>query len=288
MDPPLLLGQRVVSLAVNLPGPLTAARYTALGAAVTKVVPPSGDPLAWVSPAWHDALQVGQEVVSLDLKSAAGRARLADLLTDADALLTSTRPAALARLGLDWPSLAARYPRLCQVAIVGYPAPDEDRAGHDLTYQASAGMLEPPRFPRIPLADYAGSERAVSALFALLWARERTGRGGYREVSLVDALAPYADALRYGLLAPGTLLGGGSPLYGLYRTASGWVALAALEPHFRARLARGMGLAELTAPLLAQAFLARSAQEWDAWAAEQDIPLAAVHDPLCPPGQVCD
>ena len=82
------------------------------------------------------------------------------------------------------------------------------------------GLLEPPRFPRIPLADYAGSERAVTALFALLWARERTGRGGRSEVSLVEALAPYADALRYGLLAPGTLLGGGSPLYGLYRAAT--------------------------------------------------------------------
>jgi alpha-methylacyl-CoA racemase len=288
MDERPLRGIRVVSLAVNLPGPLTAARYTALGAAVTKVVPPSGDPLAWVSPAWHDALQVGQEVVSLDLKSAEGQTKLAELLAGADALLTATRPAALARLGLDWPTLSARYPSLCHVAIVGYPAPDEDRAGHDLTYQASVGLLEPPRFPRIPLADYAGSERAVTALFALLWARERTGRGGRREVSLAEALAPYADALRYGLLAPGTLLGGGSPLYGLYRAATGWVALAALEPHFAAKLARGLGLVELAAESLAQVFLTRSAASWEAWAAEQDIPLAAVHDPLCPPSQVCD
>ena len=81
------------------------------------------------------------------MKSAEGQAKLAELLAGADVLLTSTRPAALARLGLDWPTLSARYPRLCHVAIVGYPAPDEDRAGHDLTYQASAGLLEPPRFP---------------------------------------------------------------------------------------------------------------------------------------------
>ena len=283
MGPEPLLGQHVISLAVNLPGPLTAARYTALGASVTKVVPPSGDPFSWVSPAWHDALQAGQEVVSLDLKSAAGQTKLAGLLARADALLTSTRPAALARLGLDWPALAVRYPRLCHVAIVGYPAPDEDRAGHDLTYQASAGLLEPPCFPRIPLADYAGSERAVTALFALLWDRERTGRGGRSEVSLAEALAPYADALRYGLLAPGTLLGGGSPLYGLYRAAGGWVALAALEPHFAAKLARALDLADLTAESLARAFLVRSAREWEVWAAEHDIPLAAVHDPLCPP-----
>ena len=288
MDERPLRDIRVVSMAVNLPGPLTATRLAALGAAVVKVVPPHGDPLAWVSPAWHDALQVGQDVVPLDLKSAGGQAKLAELLAGADVLLTSTRPAALARLGLDWPTLSARYPRLCHVAIVGYPAPDEDRAGHDLTYQASVGLLEPPRFPRIPLADYAGAERAVSAVFALLWERERTGRGGRSEVSLVEALAPYADALRYGLLAPGTLLGGGSPLYGLYRAASGWVALSVLEPHFSARLAQGLGLAELTAESLAQAFLARPAAAWEAWATGQDIPLAAVHDPLCPPTRVCD
>jgi alpha-methylacyl-CoA racemase len=278
---------RVVSLAINLPGPLTAARLTSLGARVVKVIPPQGDPLAWVSPQWHNCLQAGQEVITLDLKSADGRGRLAELLASADLLLTSTRPDALARLGLDWPALSARYPRLCHIAIVGYPPPDENRAGHDLTYQASVGLLELPRFPSIPLADYAGSERAASAAFALLWTRERTGRGGRVEVSLVEALAPYADALRYGLLAPGTLLGGGSPLYHLYPAREGWIALAALEPHFSARLARGLGLAELTAESLADAFQTRTALEWDAWATEQDIPLAAVHDPLGQPPASC-
>jgi len=271
---------RAVSLAVNLPGPLTAARLSSLGAQVIKVIPPQGDPLAWVSPQWHDCLQAGQEVITLDLKAPEGRAHLAEMLAESDLLLTATRPAALARLGLDWPTLAARHVRLCQIAIVGYPAPDENRAGHDLTYQATVGLLDPPRFPSLPLADYAGSERAVSAAFALFWTRERTGRGGYAEVSLVEALAPYADALRYGLLAPGTLLGGASPLYGLYPAREGWVAVAALEPHFRARLAQGLGVAELTAEALAAAFLTRTASEWDSWAAEQDIPLAAVQDPL--------
>ena len=197
-------------------------------------------------------------------------------------LLTSTRFPALVRLGLDWPTLSANYPRLCHVAIVGYPAPDEDRAGHDLTYQATVGLLRPPEFPRIPLADYAGSERAVSMTLALLRERDRTGCGGQAVVSLVEALTPFAHALCYGLLAPGTLLGGASPLYHLYRAADGWVALAALEPQFQARLQAGLGLAQLTSETLAQAFAARPATEWDAWAKAQDIPLAAVRDPLCP------
>ena len=227
-----MAGVRVVSLAVNLPGPLTAARYVELGAHVTKIVPPGGDPLAWVSPRWHDALKEDQAVLTLDLKSGDAQAELAELLGRTDLLLTATRPAALERLGLGWATLRVTYPRLCHVAIVGYGPPDENRAGHDLTYQASAGILEPhdglreqPAFPRIPLADYAGAERAVSAALALLWERERTGRGGQTTVSLVEALTPYSHALCYGLLAPGTLLGGASPLYGLYRTRDGWIAL---------------------------------------------------------------
>jgi crotonobetainyl-CoA:carnitine CoA-transferase CaiB-like acyl-CoA transferase len=275
-------GVKVVSLAVNLPGPLTAARYVEMGASVTKIVPPGGDPLAWVSPDWHDNLKEEQEVLTLDLKTEAGQAALAERLAWADVLLTSTRPAALERLGLGWQALSAAYGRLCHVAIVGYGAPDEDRAGHDLTYQATAGILEPPAFPRIPLADYAGAERAVSATLALLWERERTGRGGQAIVSLVEALRPYAHALCYGLLAPGTLLGGASPLYGLYRTRDGWVALASLEPHFQERLRRGLGLGGLTGAALSEAFATRTADEWDAWAREVDVPLAAVRGATCP------
>lgn len=275
-------GINVVSLAVNLPGPLTAARYVEMGARVTKVVPPSGDPLAWVSPDWHAHLKEDQEELTLDLKAKEGQAALAERLAAADVLLTATRPAALERLGLGWARLSAAHPRLCHVAIVGYGPPEADRAGHDLTYQATAGLLEPPNFPRIPLADYAGSERAVSATLALLWQRERTGCGGQAVVSLVEALRPYAHALCYGLLAPGTLLGGASPLYGLYRTADGWVALASLEPHFQARIRAGLGLEGLTADALSEAFAARTSDEWDAWAKEMDVPLAAVKGATCP------
>jgi crotonobetainyl-CoA:carnitine CoA-transferase CaiB-like acyl-CoA transferase len=275
-------GVNVISLAINLPGPLTAARYVEMGARVTKIVPPGGDPLAWVSPDWHEHLKEDQEELVLDLKSAEGQAALAERLAGADVMLTATRPAALERLGLGWKRLCAAYPRLCHVAIVGYGSPDEDRAGHDLTYQATAGLLEPPTFPRIPLADYAGAERAVSATLALLWERERTGRGGQAVVSLVEALKPYAHALCYGLLAPGTLLGGASPLYGLYRTADGWVALASLEPHFQARIREGLRVDALTGDALREAFAGRTSDEWDAWAKEADVPLAAVRGATCP------
>src|SRR5581483_3587069 len=63
---------RVVTTAVNVPGPFAAARLRGLGAHVTKVEPPGGDPLAISAPDWYREL-AGEDVVSLDLKSADGR-----------------------------------------------------------------------------------------------------------------------------------------------------------------------------------------------------------------------
>ncbi len=118
----------------------------------------------------------------------------------------------------------------------------------------------------------------------LLWQRDRTGKGGQAVVSMVDALRPYAHALCYGLLARGTLLGGASPLYGLYRTRDGWIALASLEPHFRERIKVGLGIESLTSAALCAAFATRTSDEWDQWAKELDVPLAAVREPVCPQG----
>jgi crotonobetainyl-CoA:carnitine CoA-transferase CaiB-like acyl-CoA transferase len=269
---------KAVSLAVNVPGPTTAARLVALGASVTKVEPPAGDPLAAAHPAWYDELRAGQQVVTLDLKEAGDRGRLDELLEPADLLLTSSRPAALARLRLAWPELHGRFPRLCQVAIVGYPAPDQDRAGHDLTYAAAHGLVAPPDLPRTLVADLGGAELATTAAVALLLTRERGGEAGYSEVALGDAASAFAAPLRYGATAPGGSLGGGNPAYGLYRAADGWLAVAVLEPHFRERLATELGLDELTHDALATAFRARSAEEWEAWGREHDLPLGAVQD----------
>ncbi|HET7460607.1 MAG TPA: CoA transferase [Longimicrobium sp.] len=266
---------RVVTLAVNLPGPLACARLRALGAEVTKVEPPSGDPLAAVSPAWYAELSAGQRVVTLDLKTDDGRAALDPLLAAADLLVTASRPSALDRLGLGWAELHARHPRLCHVAITGHPSPDQDRPGHDLTYVAAAGLVTPPDAPRTLVADLAAAERAVSTALVLLLARARGGSGRHETIALAEVAREFAAPLRHGLTSPGCVLGGGLPLYGLYRARDGWIAVAALEPAFARRLA-----AELYVPLdrasLTDAFARRTAAEWEAWARERDLPIVAV------------
>jgi crotonobetainyl-CoA:carnitine CoA-transferase CaiB-like acyl-CoA transferase len=272
----LLQGIKIVSLALNAPGPVAAARLTQLGAEVTKIEPPSGDATSNVAPKWYESLCRGQTVLRLDLKDPSGRAQLDRMLAETDLLLASFRPSALQRLGLDWKSLHARHPRLSFVGIVGYLPPREERTGHDLTYQSDFGLLRPPELPPTLFVDLAGAERAVSMSLALLNKAARTGEAGCAWVSLYECARDLAEPLKAGLTSAGGLLGGGYPLYGFYQASDGWVAIAALEPHFAERLLSELGLKEMDRAELERIFSQRGAAEWERWAAERDLPIAAV------------
>jgi alpha-methylacyl-CoA racemase len=274
VDAPLA-GIRVVNIGVNVPAGVATARLVELGATATKVEPPGGDPLQGAAGDLYDRLTAGQEIVRLNLKDDVGRAALAELLEAADVLLTSSRPLALARLGLDAAALQAHHPRLVAVAIVGYGKPEENRAGHDLTYLAGYGLVSPPDLPRTLVADLGGAERAVTASCALLLARERGVEPRYAEVRLADAAEAFALPWTYGLTVPGGILGGGFPFYGLYEADGGWIAIAALEPRFQERLVQELGV-EPTREALAAAFAERTPDEWERWGEEQDVPIAAV------------
>jgi crotonobetainyl-CoA:carnitine CoA-transferase CaiB-like acyl-CoA transferase len=267
-------GIRVVTLAVNLPGPIAAMRLLALGADVFKVEPPTGDPMEIYNDRWYRDMAAGQTLLRLDLKSAEDRKRLDDLLAGADLLISATRPAAMDRLGLGWEVLHRSCPQLCQVAITGYPAPRQNEAGHDLTYQASLGLVTPPHLPKTLLADMAGAEQTVSAALALLLARERGLAAGYAEVPLSEAAEAMAVPLRYGSTAPGALLGGGIPEYNIYQCSDGWVAVAALEPHFKQRLEETLNIH--SPEEYRAAFATKSARDWHAWGQAADVPVVAV------------
>ena len=267
--PTTLAGISVVSMALNAPGPLVVARLVAEGAQVTKVEPPGGDPLAIFCPPWYAELHRGVTVERLDLKTD-GAAHMRTLLAKADLFLASQRPAALARLGLDAETLLGMAPRLRHLNIVGEVS-RPDLAGHDLTYLAQAGLLGG-ELPRTLIADVLGSERVFSAALLLL----RQPPGARAEVGLFDALAPMVAPLRHGLTIPGGLLGGGLPSYGIYKARVGRIAVAALEPHFQARLYDALDVAP-GAPL-APVFLIRDAAEWEEWARERDLPITAVRE----------
>ena len=272
----MLSGIRVLTLATNLPGPVAAARLRELGATVVKVEPPGGDPLTRICPAWYASLIRDQKIVRLDLKEPDDRVQLDYLLEASDLLITSTRGSALNRLSLGWELVHEKFPRISQVAIIGHAPPNENKAGHDATYQAEVGLIAPPDLPRTLIADLAGAERAVSAAVALLFERERNGVSGYAQVSLVEAASMFAAPLRYGLTTQSGPLGGALPRYNVYRTLDGWVVVAALESHFWEKLQHELHLSEPGQQELGQIFLTRSSLEWQEWASARDLPLVAV------------
>jgi crotonobetainyl-CoA:carnitine CoA-transferase CaiB-like acyl-CoA transferase len=247
-----------------------------MGATIVKVEPPSGDPLELMAPAWYASLGAGAEVIRADLKTNQGRERMAQLLATADVLITSSRPSSLERLGLAWADLHDRHPRLCAVAIVGYPAPRADVTGHDLTYQAEAGLVAPPALPRTLIADLAGAQRAAMAALELLFVRERRGGGGHAEISLAESAKLFAAPLHHGLTQSDGLLGGAAAAYNLYTAREGQVAVAALEPHLRTALARELGVDVDDSQALARAFRRRSARDWARWADLTGLPVTAV------------
>ena len=278
-----LSGIRVVSIALNLPGPACARRLADFGASVVKVEPPEalgGDPLRGYAPGYYEALHQGLEVRALNLKNAADRAAFDALLANADVLLTAQRGSALARLQLAGDALSTRFSRLCHIAIVGEEHSED--AGHDLTYLADAGLATPPRLLPTLFADLAGAERAVTATFAALRLTQLSGRGQHVAVSLGMAARAFSGPLTHGLTSAGGLLAGAHPGYNFYRASDGWVALAALEPHFIERLKIASGL-PFTIDALRQFFASNNLREWKAWAGAHDIPLSVISD--LPPSQ---
>ncbi|HEX8197558.1 MAG TPA: CoA transferase [Pyrinomonadaceae bacterium] len=277
MNETLLEGVKIVSLAMNLPGPLAVRRLRQMGASVIKVEPPVGDPFADMCTEWYRELIEGQKVVRLNLKDSREKTELEDLLRESDVLITSMRQAAIERLGFGWKRLHHLFPRLSQVAITGYPAPNENLAGHDLTYQAAANLLSPPDLPRALLADAATAERVFSAVLTLLLAKEKGLRAECQQISIVETTNDFAAPLRYCLTGEDNLLGGKFAGYSLYPTAqNGWIALAALESSFWQRLNAELGFKNAGKKDLEKVFLTRTAQEWKTWAIKLDIPLEII------------
>jgi crotonobetainyl-CoA:carnitine CoA-transferase CaiB-like acyl-CoA transferase len=284
---------RILSLALNLPGPAALMRCRRMGAQCTKLEPPSGDPMRHYNRAAYDELHAGVTVLTADLKADAGQALLHRELARTDVLLTSFRPSAMKKLGLDWPQLHTRYPSLCQVAIVGGSGDAAEVPGHDLTYLAEHGLVPGTELPATLFADMAGSLMASEAVLqaALLQAERYAGSGDVHpqgrlfEVALSDAAGYLALPRRWGLTRPEGAVGGAHAGYRIYPCKDGRVAVAALEPHFAAALCTAAGIpASDTRTMLAPAtreavaaFLAsKTRAELDRLAAEQDIPLHAL------------
>lgn len=289
----VLAGVRIVSLALNLPGPVALMRLAQMGAICDKIEPPAldtatGDPLASFAPIAFDELHRGISRHVLDLKHEESRHTLDTLLGEADVLITSFRPSALQRLGVDRATLHARFPALAIVNIMGERGVNAEQPGHDLTYEAQAGLVSDLRLPAVPFADMAGALLVSDAVLRLLLARLRDPSALlFEEVALADAARFLALPREWGLTQSPSPIGGSHAGYRLYACRDGRVAVAALEPRFAAALCRAAGVSEAHAARLQspaacgyfEAFFAdRECAEVQRMALEYDLPMAVMPD----------
>ncbi|MEO7953695.1 MAG: CoA transferase [Polaromonas sp.] len=283
--PPALKGVRILSLALNLPGPAALMRCRQMGADCVKLEPPAGDPMGHYNKAAYAQLHEGIEVLATDLKSGEGQQALHRELARADVLLTSFRPSAFEKLGIAWATLHGLYPSLSQVAIVGSPGARAEEPGHDLTYLADSGLIPGMELPATLYADMSGSLMASEAVLqTILLQRGATGRqpGVLIEVALSEAARYVALPRHWGLTEPEGWVGGAHAGYQLYACRDGRVAVAALEPHFAKALCAAAGLAAsdvktllspTTRQLIAAFLLTQTRQQLDTLALAKDIPL---------------
>jgi crotonobetainyl-CoA:carnitine CoA-transferase CaiB-like acyl-CoA transferase len=299
---PPLAGVRVISLAEQYPGPFATMLLADLGADVVLVERPgTGDPTRGY-PGFFDSMARGKRSVVIDLKTDSGRSALWDVIESADVLLEGFRPGTLERLGFSSASVRQRHPRLLYVSISGYgqTGPNRLRSGHDLTYQAEAGVLyehappaPPPTPPALALGDLSAAMFAVQGVLAGLLRRERTGLGGDVDVAMVDCLSTMLAAH----VGPVTNMTGPpgfpyEPGYGVFVTADGeYLALGiAHEDHFWRALCDVTGLdserelgtfARLAAhsrlrERLANAIARHAAPHWEQVLGAVDVPYGRV------------
>jgi crotonobetainyl-CoA:carnitine CoA-transferase CaiB-like acyl-CoA transferase len=278
-----LRGTRVLSLALNLPGPAALMRLAQMGATCTKVNPPAGDPMQHYTPSGYDLMHKGVKHLTLDLKTPAGQAALHKVLPKTDVLLTSFRPSALTKLGLGWRTLHKQYPALSLVEVVGAPGPLAEIPGHDLTYQAEVGLVNGMDLPPSLFADMGGALMASEAALKALISLKSTGKGCRHEVALSDAAAWLALPRQLRMTTPEGAVGGAHAGYRIYACKNGRVAVAALEPHFAISLCEAAGIKlehpvkDLFKPATRKAiesFLAGQTRvQLDKLAVAKDIPL---------------
>ena len=286
-----LKGVRILSLALNLPGPSALMRCHQMGASCVKLEPPahasapkgtSGDPMGLYNRTAYETLHQGMRIAQADLKTEKGQKVLHRELARADVLLTSFRPSALNKLGLEWKSLQKLYPTLSLVAIFGAPGGRAEEPGHDLTYLAENNLVGGLELPLTLYADMGGSLMASEAVLKARLLQLQKGKGVRLDIALSDAAAYLALPRTWGLTAPGAAVGGGHAGYRVYPCKDGRVAVAALEPHFAAALADVVGLkashimamfAPETHAAIAAFLLTQTRKQLDTLAVEKDIPL---------------
>jgi crotonobetainyl-CoA:carnitine CoA-transferase CaiB-like acyl-CoA transferase len=269
----VLEGIKIIELVHMPPGELCNMILGDFGAEITKVeaVPREGgrqlvsaeNAEALKSLMAFNALNRNKKSIQLNLKSEEARQVFYRLAKDADVIVEGFRPGVAKRMGVDYETIKKINPRIIYCALSGYgqDGPYSQYPGHDINYISFTGALnligwpgQPPAIPLNFLADFAGASlHGVMGILLALFAREKTGRGQFVDISYSDSVVTLMTFFLQQHLAGGVkfprgegALSGGYPYYQTYQASDGkLISLGCLEPWFWENLCTAIGRQDL-------------------------------------------
>ena len=313
-------GIRVLDLTHVLAGPFCTFQLAVLGADVIKIEAPDRPDMTrseGVLPELNTALfgtyfqaqNGGKRAITLDLKSAAGKAIMRKLIAGADVLVQNYAGNALAELGFGHDAAAAINPALIYCTLTGFGRTGDkaDHGAYDIIVQAFSGLMagnvasaDGPQRVGPPMVDYGTGAQAALAIVAALHQRERTGKGQIIDVSMLDSAMMLMSAMVTDCLTDGkppqphgnahAKYAG----YSTYPTAEGLLMIGAYTNAQLARLLDALGetvraaevrttprgeiaaARDADAALIRRHLQARTAAEWERILNAADVPAARV------------
>ena len=314
-----LEGIRILDLSRYPPGPFCTMMLGDMGADVIHIEPPESAGGARATygtsrneaeaerAAAFDPLRRNKRHIFLNLRDPEARDVFYKLTESADVVLEGFRPGVVRRLGVDYDTLKEINTRLIYCSLTGYGQEGvyKNLPGHDINYISMAGALGmigvkegPPVIPYNLLADYAaGGLHAVIGILLAVIARDRTGRGQYVDIAMMDGvismLAPILAGYFSGGVVPGRgemLLNGAGPQYNVYETSDGkYISIGSLEPWFWENLCKILGREEFTpyaqsqekwpeiSTIFKEVFRTKTREEWFRLLTEVDICVGRVY-----------
>ncbi|WP_255192103.1 CaiB/BaiF CoA transferase family protein [Natronobeatus ordinarius] len=263
----ILDGVRVVDLTTFVTGGFCSLMLANQGAEVIKVERPgagddnrhSGPPFVEGQSPYFWTVNYGKKSVELDLKSAAGREALYDLVSEADVFLQNYRPGTAARLDVDEETIRSHNEEIvyCAISAFGQTGPWRERPGYDLMIQGMSGIMSVtgeadgrPVKVGLPMTDLITAMWAAFGISNALYRRERTGEGEYIDLGMLESALPWLTK------QAGKVFAGESPSrmgtkdpvlapYQTFETADGYLNVACLNQKLWRGMCTAIGRAEL-------------------------------------------
>lgn len=260
-----LSGVRVLDFTQVLAGPFCTMNLADFGAEVIKIERPgTGDgsrifgPFVNGQSGYYTLVNRGKKGITLDLKR--GKDIIYDMVKKCDIVVENFKPGVMDKLGYSYEKLKEINPGIiyCSISGFGQDSPMRDLPAYDIVAQGMSGMMSITGYPDTPparvgssLGDVSAGLYAVTAILVALYNRERTGKGQYVDVALLDSVFAFVETnvVRYtiGGVHP-TRVGARHPLsapFDIYRCKDAHVIIAvASDPHF-AKLCEMIGQPDL-------------------------------------------